>query len=186
MEYVEPIKEIELIERIKTVLKEKSKRDYVLFVFGINTGILISHLLQIKVKDVYDGQSIKDYYLLKEAKNAEEKLFYINQKVKGALFSYIKEARLQQEDFLFKSRKNDQPITRQQAYRIINKVAREVGMREKIGTHTLRKTFGYHAYCGGVAISLLQAIFNHSTKAETLRYIGIEKKSVKVKIDVNL
>ncbi|WP_368505343.1 tyrosine-type recombinase/integrase [Alkalihalophilus sp. As8PL] len=186
MEYVEPIKEIELIEHIKTVLKEKSKRDYVLFVFGINTGILISHLLQIKVKDVYDGQSIKDYYLLKEVKNAEEKLFYINQKVKSALFSYIKEARLQQEDFLFKSRKNDQPITRQQAYRIINTVAREVGMREKIGTHTLRKTFGYHAYCGGVAISLLQEIFNHSTKAETLRYIGIEKKSVKVKIDVNL
>ncbi|MDV2686053.1 tyrosine-type recombinase/integrase [Alkalihalophilus lindianensis] len=186
MEYVEPIKEIELIKRIKTVLKEKSKRDYVLFVFGINTGILISHLLQIKVKDVYDGQSIKDYYLLQEAKNVEEKLFYINQKVKEALLSYIKEARLQQEDFLFKSRKNDQPITRQQAYRIINTVAREVGMREKIGTHTLRKTFGYHAYCGGVAIYLLQAIFNHSTKAETLRYIGIDKKNVKVKIDVNL
>nr|MBA5588272.1 YitT family protein [Anaerobacillus isosaccharinicus]QOY38590.1 YitT family protein [Anaerobacillus isosaccharinicus] len=70
---------------------------------------------------------------------------------------------------MFKSKKGDFPITRQQAYRIINKVAKEVGIDSKIGTHTLRKTFGYHAYRGGIAVSLLQQIFHHSSKGETMK-----------------
>ncbi|MEC2073337.1 tyrosine-type recombinase/integrase [Alkalihalophilus marmarensis] len=186
MEYVEPIIEIETINRIKQLLKEKSPRDYLLFVFGINTGISISYLLNIKVGEILNGDNIREFYYLKEKSNSEGKLFYINSIVKHALLHQINEAGLKEEDYLFKSRKNNQPITRQQAYRIIHSVAREAGMTEKIGTHTLRKTFGYHAYQKGVAISLLQNIFNHSTRAETLRYIGIDKDNVKVKIDVNL
>ncbi|WP_209123890.1 tyrosine-type recombinase/integrase [Alkalihalobacillus sp. BA299] len=101
---------------------------------------------------------------LQEQKSDETKPYYINNKVKSALIEYINLAKLKAEDYLFKSQKNNQPITRQQAYRIINTVAREVGISKKIGTHTLRKTFGYHAYSKGIAISLLQSIFNHSSR----------------------
>jgi integrase len=53
--------------------------------------------------------------------------------------------------------------------------------------HTLRKTFGYHAYQKGIAISILMDIYNHHSPSETLKYIGINKdeKNV-VKVDVNL
>jgi integrase len=70
-----------------------------------------------------------------------------------------------------------------QAYRIINQAAEMVGLvvrdhqerivKGEIGTHTLRKTFGYHAYKNGTDIVLLQDIFNHSSPSTTLRYIGI-------------
>ncbi|GAE36690.1 tyrosine-type recombinase/integrase [Halalkalibacter akibai] len=186
MEYVEPIKNVETIEKIKAILKKRSHRDYLLFIFGINTGILVSHLLRIKVSDVYDCQNVKEYYCLREKKSGEIKSYYINNKVRSALIDYVTKAELQATDYLFKSQKNNEPITRQQAYRIINNVAREVGISEKIGTHTLRKTFGYHAYQKGIAISLLQSVFNHPTRAETLRYIGIERDNFEVKIDVNL
>lgn len=186
MEYVEPIKEIEMIEKIKTILKAKSHRDYLLFVIGINTGLLVSHLLKIKVRDVIKEQEVKEFYTLYETKNGQPKQIYLNNKVKSTLIEYLNEAKLKNEDYLFKSKKNNQPITRQQAYRIIHNVARDAGMIEKIGTHTLRKTFGYHAYRKGIAVSLLQNFFNHSSRAETLRYIGIEKEGYKVKIDVNL
>ena len=56
---------------------------------------------------------------------------------------------------------------------IINGVAKAVGIKENIGTHTLRKTFGYHAYNNGYDITLIQKLFNHSSPAVTLRYIGI-------------
>jgi len=104
-----------------------------------------------------------------------------------ALNNYLANVNLKDDDYLFKSKKNNLPITRQQAYRIINHAAKEVGISGKIGTHTLRKTFGYHAYRKGIAISILMAIYNHQSPAETLRYIGIERNEKQlIKLDVNL
>ena len=57
----------------------------------------------------------------------------------------------------------------------------------EIGTHTLRKTFGYHAYQNGSSLELLMDIFNHSSKAQTLRYIGItEEQKKEVYLQSNL
>ncbi|HSH34761.1 MAG TPA: hypothetical protein VK998_00730, partial [Schnuerera sp.] len=38
------------------------------------------------------------------------------------------------------------PITRQQALNIIKADAEAVGVGDNVGTHTLRKTWGYHAW----------------------------------------
>jgi len=90
--------------------------------------------------------------------------------------------------FLSKKQNNGKaPLQRDQAYKIINNAAREIGIKEKIGTHTMRKTFGYHAYKNGVSIELLMDIFNHSTPAMTLRYIGItEQQKQAVYLQSNL
>jgi integrase len=74
---------------------------------------------------------------------------------------------------LFPSRKGGTPITRTQAYRILNGAARAVGITDEIGTHTLRKTFGYHAFKQGKDITLIQKLLNHSAPSVTLAYIGI-------------
>lgn len=57
-------------------------------------------------------------------------------------------------------------------------VTKSVGIKERIGTHTLRKTFGYHAYNNGYDITLIQKLFNHSSPAVTLRYIGITQDEI--------
>jgi integrase len=187
MEYVEPIKEIERIHEMKILLKKKSLRDYLLFVIGINTGLRIHDLLQLKVEDIWDGERSKEFLYLNDSNGDSIQSFYLNQKVRHALSEYLSQTALAPTDFLFKSNRNHKPITRQQAYRIINHAAKEVGIPGKIGTHTLRKTFGYHAYKKGIAISLLQAIFNHTSSSETLRYIGISQPDkYEIKIDVNL
>lgn len=46
---------------------------------------------------------------------------------------------------------------------------------DNIGTHTLRKTFAYHAYKSGIDITLIQRLLNHSSTSITLRYIGITR-----------
>ncbi|MGI6451675.1 MAG: site-specific integrase [Desulfitobacteriia bacterium] len=188
MEYVSPIKDVELINKIKQLLKQESPRDYLLFVFGINTGIRICDLLKLKVNDVWDGQTFKEFLFIPEEGNHKEKTLYLNNNVREALKDYILSFSLSSNDFLFKSKNYNKPITRQQAYRIINKAARDVGIKDGIGTHTIRKTFGYHAYHKGVAISILQSIFGHSCPSETLRYLGIDKSCAKepIKVDVNL
>lgn len=187
MEYVEPIRDVESINAIKEVLQKQSQRDLLLFVLGINTGIRISDLLSLKIEDIWDGMGIKEFLFLKETTSDETKAYYLNNNVKLAVENYLKTYDFRESDFLFKSKKNNQPITRQQAYRIINTAAKEVGIEGKIGTHTLRKTFGYHAYRKGIAISILMGIYHHHSPSETLRYIGISNNEKPlIKLDVNL
>ncbi|WP_077620714.1 tyrosine-type recombinase/integrase [Bacillus sinesaloumensis] len=187
MEFVDPIKEIADIKAMKEVLRQHSQRDLLFFVFGINTGMRVSDLLSLKVSDIRDGNEIKEFVTIKGSQDDEIAEFYINNSVKTELSKYLSQVNLEESDYLFKSKKNNNPITRQQAYRIINQAAKDVGIPGKIGTHTLRKTFGYHAYRKGIAVSILSKVYHHQTSAETLHYIGIEKnEKYVIKVDVNL
>lgn len=187
MEFVDPIKDIERINAIKDELREHSQRDVLLFVFGINTGIRVSDLLSLKVKDVWDGESFKEFMVIDDCEGGKPKAFYLNNSIRTELELYFQQHTLKENDYLFKSKKNELPITRQQAYRIINQAGKKVGAKGKIGTHTLRKTFGYHAYRKGIAISILMEVFNHHSPKETLKYIGIdEEQDSLIRVDVNL
>ena len=187
MQFVNPIRDIKTIQAMKEELRKHSVRDLMLFVLGINTGISLLDLLSLTVQDVWDGQGAKPFLYLKDEKTGEEKAYYLNSKIEEVLREYLAKVDWKPEDYLFKSQKDNLPITRQQAYRIINHSAREAGISEKIGTHTLRKTFGYHAYYRGVAISILKSILHHHCTAESLKYLGIGRtEKQKIKVDVNL
>lgn len=187
MEYVEPIRDIKKIQEMKKILRKSSERDLLLFVLGINTGIKISDLLRLTVEEVWDGQQVREFLILKDRKSGEQKAYYLNHSVSKVLYGYLQQGNLEAKDYLFASKKQGLPISRQQAYRIINRAAKEVGIEGKIGTHTLRKTFGYHAFRKGVAISILMKIFNHHSPKETLHYIGVAEEEQKlIKVDVNL
>lgn len=188
MEFVDPIKDVNKINEIKELLKKQSQRDLLFFVFGINTGLKVSDLLSLRVEDVWDESGMKDFLYINDITSGEVKAFYLNNMIKNELTDYLRsQEEFEGSDFLFKSKKDNLPISRQQAYRIINHAAKEVGVSGKIGTHTLRKTFGYHAYLKGIAISILMDIYNHHSPSETFKYIGInnEEKQL-VKVDVNL
>jgi site-specific recombinase XerD len=92
------------------------------------------------------------------------------------------------QDYLFASQKGKiRPISRVHAWFVLNKAARAVGIEGRIGTHTLRKTFGYYAYKQGTDITLLQQLFNHAAPSITLRYIGITQDDIdQVYIKMNL
>lgn len=173
MEFVQPIRNLKQIETIKKLLKSQNMRDYCLFVFGINSGLRISDLLKLRISDIAENGKIKDRIRLREKKTNKFKDFPLSTSTKSALKDYLKIRNYTEDEPLFISRKNKGFLLRQQAYKIINDVAKSVGIKEKIGTHTLRKTFGYHAYNNGYDITLIQKLFNHSSPSVTLRYIGI-------------
>jgi len=188
MEFVEPIRDRKKIEAIKKLLRGSNLRDYVLFTFGINSGLRVSDLLKLQVVDVRDEKGrIKDRVTLREKKTRKSKTFPFSETVVKALKEYLVDKDLVNSSALFPSRKGGGPITRQQAYRILNDAAKAVGLKDKIGTHTLRKTFGYHAYMTGVDITRIQALMNHSSPRETLRYIGITQDELDdVYLNLNL
>ena len=178
MEFVQPIRDLKQIETMKKLLKQQSLRDFCLFVVGINSGLRISDLLKLRICDVVENGKLKDRIRLREKKTNKFKDFPLSEKTKQALKEYLKTRDYSNNEPLFISRKNKGFLLRQQAYKIINSVAKSVGIKEKIGTHTLRKTFGYHAYNNGYDITLIQKLFNHSSPSVTLRYIGITQEEL--------
>lgn len=172
MKCVEPIRDKRKIELVKSILKQKNFRDFLLFHLGINSGLRISDILKLKVKDVKK----RKYIIITEQKTKKRKRFPITKSFKADLSNYVKD-KLPSE-LLFKSQRGNYAITRVQAYRIIRKACRRAGIRHAIGTHTLRKTFGYHFYKEKKDIALLQYLFNHSNQSTTLRYIGINQEMI--------
>lgn len=170
MNTVEPIRDIELVWDIADYLREQSERNYVLFLCGIYTGLRISDILKLQVRDVRK----KQYVMMREKKTGKEKKFPINKELRPILEAYIKDK--PDYEYLFHGRQGKKPITRQQAYNIISSAGREFGL-DSIGTHTLRKTFGYHMYKQTGDIATLKDILNHSDISITFRYIGINQET---------
>ncbi|MEJ7512140.1 tyrosine-type recombinase/integrase, partial [Staphylococcus lugdunensis] len=75
--------------------------------------------------------------------------------LRNELKLYIEDCKLEDEELIFQSTRTHQCLSRQQAYRIINRAAEQLGMKH-IGLTTLRKTFAYHAYHAGISISIIQ------------------------------
>ncbi|MFF5994514.1 tyrosine-type recombinase/integrase [Lysinibacillus sp. KU-BSD001] len=182
MNFVQLIRDLEKISEVREFLASKNKRDELLFCFGIYTGLRISDILTIRVKDVYG----KDHFYIVEQKTKKakqrskkytvRKRVPIVKKLQRLLNDFC--ATLQPNDFLFKSRQGkNKPITRVRAYDILREAAHHCELKE-IGIHTLRKTFGFLVYQNEKDVALLQDIFNHSAPYITLKYIGVNQDAI--------
>lgn len=202
MNTVQPIRNLSQIKQMESNLRQQSERNYILFRLGIYSGLRISDILKLKVKDIRN----QDYFILKEKKTGKSKRLKIKPELKLELNNYIKN--MDDNDFVISSRErkdtikitnrtknelgkykniesvikntaSNSPLQRMQAWRIINSTAKQVGITEPIGTHSLRKSFGYHIFIKNNnnprILAILQDIFNHSSPHITLKYIGISQ-----------
>ena len=171
MTTVEPIRNIEDIKKVEKFLEKRNPRDLLLFTIGINCGLRISDIIALNVGDVQN----KTHIQIIEKKTGKFKKFPINAKLKPMFDEYTKGKKY--DDALFKTIFQNR-VDRFAAYHIIKNACKKVGLQEKVGTHTMRKTFGYHHYKKFKDVAMLQKIFNHSTPQITLRYIGIEQDQI--------
>lgn len=182
MNFVQPIRDIDKVKEVQKFLAERNKRDELLFCFGIYTGLRISDILPVKKSDVHNKNVF--YIVETKTKNARRMSRKVTSKRRIPIVPELKKMislhckDLSEEEYLFKSRQGrNQPITRVRAYDILREAAFACGLSE-IGTHTLRKTFGYHIYQNTKDIALLQDIFNHSAPYITMKYIGVNQDAV--------
>jgi integrase len=186
---VDPIRDAGKIAEIKKILRGvRGGRDELLFVMGINTALRIGDLLSLSVGDVVgeDG-NISESISLKERKTGKSKRCPINKSVRRTLSRHLtKRPGAKRSDPLFLSQKGG-ALSRWQARRILRAAGESAGL-DNIGTHSLRKTFGYHVYkkTGG-DLGLVQKLLNHSESRVTLRYIGIDRERMdRTYMDLNL
>lgn len=171
MNFVQPIRDPELLNEIKTYLLNTNERNFILFVTGINSGLRISDILKLRVGDLRST-----HISMREKKTGKQKRIPITAALRRELKWYLEGK--DDDEYLIKSRQGEnKPIGRSMAYKILQQVAKKYRLDE-IGTHTLRKTFGYHFYYQTKNIALLMEIFNHSSERITLRYIGVNQDTI--------
>ncbi|MFE4238799.1 tyrosine-type recombinase/integrase [Peribacillus butanolivorans] len=169
MNVVQPIRDKVLLQDMKDFLKKNNERNYIMFLLGIHTGLRISDILRLRVRDVL-GWDIE----LKEKKTDKHKEVKMSNELKRAIQSYVKDK--PSYEYLIKSRNvKNEPITRGMAYVILSQLAEEFRL-ERIGAHSLRKTYGYNYYKKFKDVVTLQQILNHTDQREALIYIGIKQR----------
>lgn len=171
MSTVEAIRNIKDLKKIEKILLKKNYRDYVLFKFGINSGLRISDLLSLDVKDIKN----KKFISITEKKTQKHRKIPLNPDLRKILCKYILNKKLNQPLFMSK---NKNRLERTYVYKMLNDACKIAGIEGTFGTHTLRKTFGYHYYKKYKDVAMLQKIFNHSSPTITLIYIGITQDEI--------
>lgn len=172
---VQPIRSKRQLDDFKWALRRHcSERDYVFFLVGINTGLRVSDILALKTADIVTLARRKNKTLVvKEGKTKKPRQVNVTN-IWDELFAY---ASTVESEWLFPSRKGNAAITPTQAYRQLQKAAFFAEV-PAIGTHTMRKTFGYWYYKQTRDIAKLQTILNHGRPDVTLRYIGITQEEI--------
>jgi integrase len=183
MNFVDPIRSTKHIAHIKNLLKGQSRfRDLLLFVVGINSALRISDLLKLQVKHFIDEQGcIRTHFEIREEKRGKRQQVVINTSIREALENYFAAYPTiinNHEHYVFFSTKYgdfiySEPLHRAQAWSLLSIICHIVGLRGNFGTHTLRKTWGYHARIHGVDLALIMRKLNHSNLSYTMRYLGI-------------
>ena len=177
---VKPIKDKEVVKNFASELlrNKHGQRDYTIFVFGVYTGLRISDILNLKVNDV-KGKLKTDIIEKKTGKKRTLNLMQLTNQI----IIYLDEEHDGQSEWLFPSpRDNTKHLATHQFYKIMQKTAESLNL-DYIGTHSLRKTFGYSYYKKTKDLTSLMKILNHSSQSVTLRYIGIEEEELQSSLD---
>lgn len=148
---------------------KNAERDVFLFLIGINSGLRMSDIVKLKKKDVISSKNPR----IVEQKTGKTRILYLSS-LQELIQDYTKD--LKPEDYLFPSTKGGH-LEVNTVYQMFQKVAALLD-RDDIGTHTLRKTFGYHYYKKTKDVATLMEIFGHSSEKITKRYIGINEDEI--------
>lgn len=178
---VEPIRDLESIREIKDNLVTQGKwRDYCLFTIGINTAYRASDLLSLtvgQVKHLNPGDLLE----IKEKKTRKYRAVTLNHSAHVALLDWLPRHPMAQNPNapLFKSYRREEAITVSTLNRLVKHWCRVIGLHGHYGSHTLRKTWGYHQRkVNDASLPLLMTAFGHKTEAQTLEYLFIQDREL--------
>lgn len=178
MAATEPIRDKKNVGRMASYyLKKGQLRNYVLIIMGVHTALRISDLLRLTWDDVYDfsAKCFRSHIRITEKKTGKSKTVALNKEIIRALGLFAGSTKKQGSGrFLFENnRKTRAAISRIQAYRLIREAVEAIGLQGQISCHSLRKTFGYHAWKKGVSPVVIMDIYNHTSFDVTRRYLGV-------------
>lgn len=174
---VEPIRDTQNIAAIKKLI-EHNPMYTALFTLGINTNLRASDLLEIRVRQVR-GLMPMDELDLREKKTKNRRRITLNRSCIEAIRTLLASRDWQPDDYLFLGQRGER-LTVPSVNRLVKQWCRKIGLRGNYGSHTLRKTWGYHQRVTyGVGLPELMTVFGHATQRQTLTYLCVQDDEVR-------
>jgi len=174
---VEPIKDRRAIAIIKRLLADRP-RDLALFVTGINTALRASDLVSLTAGEVRAILDDPDGGAKREQKTGKRRRLTANKAVREVLSRLLDTREYADEERIFQGQRG--PITPQYLWMLVKGWCAAINLPGHYGSHTLRKTFGYHQRVSfGVDIPTLMVIFGHATQRQTLAYLCIQPDEIR-------
>ena len=152
------------------------KRDLALFNLAIDSKLRSCDLLRLRVRDVTHSGTIASRAMIMQQKTQQPVQFEIMEQTRTAIGNWIADARLNNGDYLFKSRyRNSSHISTRQYARIVGSWVSEIGLDPATyGTHSLRRTKVSLIYRRTKNLRAVQLLLGHTKLESTIRYLGIE------------
>ena len=178
----EPLRTMKQIKLVRSLIQTSTDyplRNRLLFDIGINNGIRTIDILSLAVSDVVDQNgNPKSETTIIESKTGKTRTVRFNKDIQAEIKTYLAK-RMFKSDWLFPSTKQrDKHLSTQAIYRMFKRISDGEPSLPGLTAHSMRRTFGYHFYKRTHDIVPLMKLFNHSSQAITLRYIGIEKEDM--------
>ena len=175
MATTQPIRNKQQIKELMDYYLDKGQtRNYVLVTTSMHTALRIGDLLRLTWDDVYDfdREKVRDCVNIIEGKTKKSKTIALNKAIVRALSLYAATAATKGKPIIANER-TGKAISRVQAYRLVRAASEALQFEERASCHSLRKTFGYHAWKSGVSPVVIMDIYQHTSLSVTQRYLGV-------------
>jgi integrase len=156
---VGPIRDPKHIEAIRKILTKEDFRMLAFFDLAINNGLRSCDLCNLKVEQV-KGKSVNSEIIITESKTGKENYLVLTSKAHQSINMWLCKSKLKPEDFLFPSRFGGH-LQSSTIGDKLQQLCKRVGIRDvRIGSHTPRKTWGYHQHKNGTSLPVIMMRFN--------------------------
>ncbi len=153
-------------------------RDWAILEFMYATGVRISELVTLRVRDV----DLEERLVKVRGKGSKERIVPFGGAAVEALIVYLRESRpaLAQAGerppaaTLFVSRRGRR-LTRKGAWGIVKRRVLEAGIQSRVTPHTLRHTFATHLLQGGADVAAVQEMLGHADISTTQIYTHLDR-----------
>jgi len=149
-------------------------KDQVILMTLYGTGLRLSELIHLVVKDIDSG---KMQIRVREGKGGKDRNVVLPQTLLEVLRRYFRQYR--PVNWLFYGRTPQQPIDDRAVQRMVRALSERAGLRERVTAHTLRHSFATHLLEHGTELPYIQALLGHRNIKTTMLYLRVSPPALR-------
>lgn len=162
-------------EEVKMLIgKINNEKHRLMIELMYGAGLRVSELINLKVKDL---DIDKNYGFVRGGKGNKDRMFIIADLIKPKITGVINKEKLNFEDYLFNSNRNNK-YNAGSVQEIIKKASKAAGIDKKVHCHTLRHSFATHLIEQGQTVSEVQSLLGHKSPETTTIYLHTSSSAI--------